>query len=80
MNKPVQIFARCFPDADIIRDARNVLSSQTPVDREVSSMNGRSYTMRIAPYRTTENVMDGLVITIIDSLGADRNRTPVSPE
>ena len=36
-------------------------------------MNGRYYTLRIAPYRTTENSIRGLVITIIDSLG-------VSPE
>ena len=27
------------------------------------------YTLRIAPYRTTENNIRGLVITIIDSLG-----------
>ena len=28
------------------------------------------YTLRIAPYRTTENSIRGLVITIIDSLSA----------
>ncbi len=32
-------------------------------------MSGRFYTLRIAPYRTTENNIRGLVITIIDSLG-----------
>ena len=37
--------------------------------REVTAMNGRFYTLRIAPYRTTENNIRGLVITIIDSLG-----------
>ena len=41
----------------------------TPIDREVTAMNGRYYTLRIAPYRTTENSIRGLVITIIDSLG-----------
>ena len=30
------------------------------------------YTLRIAPYRTTENSIRGLVITIIDSLGTVR--------
>lgn len=40
-----------------------------PIDREVVAMNGRYYTLRIAPYRTTENNIRGLVITIIDSLG-----------
>ena len=37
-------------------------------------MNGRFYTMRIAPYRTTENSIRGLVITVIDSLGEGKNR------
>ena len=39
------------------------------IDREVTALNGRCYTLRIAPYRTTENNIRGLVITIIDSLG-----------
>lgn len=42
---------------------------QISIDREVTAMNGRYYTLRIAPYRTTENSIRGLVITIIDSLG-----------
>ena len=42
------------------------------IDREVTAMNGRHYTLRIAPYRTTENNIRGLVITIIDSLGVEQ--------
>lgn len=34
-------------------------------------MNGRHYTLRIAPYRTTDNTIKGLVITIIDCLGIE---------
>ena len=58
-----------FPDEDIVDDAKEVLKNLTPIDREVSAMNNRFYTLRIAPYRTTENSIKGLVITIIDSLG-----------
>ena len=54
---------------DIVGDAQNVLKNLVPIDREVIGMNGRFYTMRIAPYRTTENSIRGLVITVIDSLG-----------
>lgn len=60
---------RRFPHEDIIKDAQEVLKSLMPIDREVVAMNGRYYTLRIAPYRTTENNIRGLVITIIDSLG-----------
>ncbi len=78
VGRSLKIFAHSFPGEDIIQDADNVLRTLTPVDREVTGMNGRFYTMRIAPYRTTENSIRGLVITVIDSLGEGRNRTPAA--
>ena len=69
VGRSLQIFAHSFPDEDIISDANEVLKNLVPIDREVTAMNGRHYTLRIAPYRTTENSIRGLVITIIDSLG-----------
>lgn len=69
VGRSLQIFAHSFPHEDIIKDAQEVLKSLMPIDREVVAMNGRYYTLRIAPYRTTENNIRGLVITIIDSLG-----------
>ncbi len=72
IGRPIQIFAHSFPDEEIEADARAVLKDLKSIDREVTAMNGRCYTLRIAPYRTTENSIRGLVITIIDSLGAAR--------
>ena len=56
-------------DEAIEEDCRTVLRDLVSIDREVTAMNGRFYTLRIAPYRTTENSIRGLVLTIIDSLG-----------
>ena len=75
VGRPIQIFAHSFPEEDIVSDAQNVLKNLVPVDREVIGMNGRFYTMRIAPYRTTENSIRGLVITVIDSLGEGTEHT-----
>ena len=75
IGRPIQIFAHSFPDEDIEKDAKAVLKDLISIDREVTAMNGRCYTLRIAPYRTTENSIRGLVITIIDSLGANQTRT-----
>ena len=71
VGRSFQIFAHSFPEEDIISDSKEVLKNLAPIDREVTSMNGRHYTLRIAPYRTTENSIRGLVITIIDSLGVN---------
>ena len=70
MSRPSQISATWFPEEVIIKAARDFLKTFVPFDREFTAMNGRYYTLRIAPYRTTENSIRGLVITIIDSLGA----------
>ena len=72
IGRPIQIFAHSFPEEDIERDAKAVLKDLVSIDREVTAMNGRHYTLRIAPYRTTENNIRGLVITIIDSLGVEQ--------
>ena len=72
IGRGIQIFAHSFPDEEIEKDCHTVLKDLTTIDREVTATNGRHYTLRIAPYRTTENNIRGLVITIIDSLGVDR--------
>ena len=70
VGRPIQIFAHSFPDEAIEADCKTVLRDWISIDREVTALNGRFYTLRIAPYRTTEKSIRGLVITIIDSLGA----------
>ncbi len=72
VGRNIQIFAHSFPEEAIEADCRTVLRDLVSIDREVTAMNGRCYTLRIAPYRTTENSIRGLVITIIDSLGTVR--------
>ena len=74
VGRSFQIFAHSFPSEDIISDAKEVLKNLAPIDREVTAMNGRYYTLRIAPYRTTENSIRGLVITIIDSLKGGKGK------
>jgi PAS domain S-box-containing protein len=45
------------------RDLHQVLDAQQSVDREVEAVDGRWYLMRIQPYRTVDNRIDGLVLT-----------------
>ena len=36
------------------------------IEKEVRSKSGRWYFMRILPYRTVENAVDGVVVTFVD--------------
>lgn len=69
VGRSIQIVAHLFQDIDIVEGAEAVLRSLMPIDKEVTTVDGKNYTLRIAPYRTTENSIEGLVLTIIDSIG-----------
>jgi len=51
----------------LISDTQAVLDTLKFKEVTVQSKAGRWYTMRIQPYRTVENVIEGAVITFIDS-------------
>jgi hypothetical protein len=42
-----------------------VMSSFRPVDKELKDKRGGLHQLRIVPYRTPENKIDGAVITIV---------------
>ena len=49
----------------LMEDARKVLDTLVPVEVEVRASDGEWYTLRILPYRTLENVVEGVVITFV---------------
>src|SRR6266404_5226230 len=52
------------PDLEnILRDVIETLSAR---ERKVTDKDGRQYSLRIRPYRTTDNKIDGAVLTLID--------------
>jgi two-component system CheB/CheR fusion protein len=59
-------FAHQVEYNELVRDARAVLADLSPVRREVRSRNGRCYDMRLRPYRTVDDKIDGVVITFVD--------------
>ncbi len=71
IGRPLQILSHNFLDINLVQDANVVLKNLTSIEREIHSVNDKHYTMRISPYRTTDNSIKGLVITIIDSLNGD---------
>ncbi len=51
---------------DLTADATEVLDTLTPSETEVQTREGHWYSARMRPYRTTDNIIDGVVITFID--------------
>jgi two-component system CheB/CheR fusion protein len=53
-------------DENLLAEAQAVLDSLTPQEHEVRTVGGIWYQVRIQPYRTLENVIDGVVLTFTD--------------
>jgi two-component system CheB/CheR fusion protein len=51
---------------ELVQDVNVVLDTLTPKETRVQSLEGRWYLMRIRPYRTLENVIEGAVLTFIN--------------
>ena len=50
----------------LIGEAQTVLDSLLPCEREVTAPDGACYLLRIQPYRTLDNIIDGVVLTFTD--------------
>ena len=58
----------------LVSDTQGVLDTLVPREVEVQSRGGAWYSMRILPYRTLDNVIEGAVITFVDITGERRTR------
>lgn len=55
---------------NLAEDAREVLRTLIFKEKQVATWDGRWFSVRIMPYRTLENVIDGVVITFTDVTSA----------
>jgi two-component system CheB/CheR fusion protein len=51
-------------------DCREVLRTLIPTERNVTALDGRWFSVRVMPYRTKDERVDGLVLTFTETTGA----------
>lgn len=66
VGRPLGDIKSNIRDDDLLDDAQAVLDSLVPREREVSTADGEWYLARIQPYRTLDNIIDGVVLTFTD--------------
>ena len=66
IGRPLNNFSYNLAYENLIDDILDVLNTLAFRETEVYDKNGNWYLMRILPYRTTENIIDGAVVTFID--------------
>jgi two-component system CheB/CheR fusion protein len=58
--------SRLVGEPRLAQDVRTVLDTLVPIDGQVQTRDGRWFAMRLQPYRTRENVIEGAVLTFVD--------------
>jgi two-component system CheB/CheR fusion protein len=66
VGRPAGDITSKIPEIDFPGDARIVLDDLQSKEKEVRLEDGRYYLVTMRPYRTIENKIDGVVITLLD--------------
>ncbi len=69
IDRPISDITSKIPLVNISQEVRTVLKDLQKREFEMQTENGNWYSMRILPYRTIENTIDGVVITFMDISG-----------
>jgi two-component system, chemotaxis family, CheB/CheR fusion protein len=67
IGRPLSDLTTSLQYPDLQRDARETLRSLQPSDKQIQSSDERWFTVRIMPYRRLDDVIDGVVITLVDN-------------
>lgn len=66
VGRPLSDIVTALDYSGLQKDAKEVLKTLVFVEKEITANNERWFKVRIMPYRTQENVIDGVVITFTD--------------
>jgi two-component system, chemotaxis family, CheB/CheR fusion protein len=66
IGRPITDIASYLTYANLERDIRKVLDHLSIVEQQVQTFDGTWFAMRISPYRTVDNYIEGVVITFTD--------------
>ena len=66
VGRPLSDIVNDLDYPQLMPDVQQVLATLVFTDKQISTRDGRWFKVRIMPYRTQDNMIDGVVITLID--------------
>jgi two-component system, chemotaxis family, CheB/CheR fusion protein len=66
IGRPLSDLTTSLRYPDLHDDARDTLRTLASSEKQIATDDGRWFTVRIMPYRRLDNVIDGVVITLVD--------------
>jgi two-component system, chemotaxis family, CheB/CheR fusion protein len=81
IGRPLNDLKTQFRDVDLVGLAGNVLKYLNTLELDILSQDNIWYSLKVIPYRTAENIIDGVVMTFMDVhkvKQADKIRRPAT--
>ena len=72
VGRPLSDVANDLDYAELQKDAKEVLKTLVFIEKQVTTNDARWFKVRIMPYRTQDNLIDGVVITFFDITERER--------
>jgi two-component system CheB/CheR fusion protein len=69
-GRPIGDLTHNMEYQDLVQDAARALHALAPVERQIKLRTGERLVVRIRPYRTAEDKIDGVVVTVVPPVGA----------
>lgn len=66
IGRPITTFVNTFSKENIYEDFKKVLKYSRKIEREVTDEKGKSFLMRLLPYRLDNDRVDGVVASFVD--------------
>jgi len=73
-GRPISDIVHNLAYDGFLEDIKQVIDNLGRIERELQTREGGSYIMRILPYRTAENAVDGVVVTFIDITAQNKSK------
>jgi two-component system CheB/CheR fusion protein len=66
LGRPLTDIAPQIAYDDLVQDVESVLSTLAPIERHLQTAEGEWYILRMLPYRTVDDLNDGVVMTFVN--------------
>jgi len=77
IGRPIRHLSFEQLNKDFITDIQTVIETLRPVNHEIQDRQKNWFLMKIIPYRTAENAVDGIIITFVDITSLRRSESHV---
>ncbi|WID98821.1 CheR family methyltransferase [Bosea vestrisii] len=78
IGRPIANLAQKFVNGDLVGKARAAVDKLAMSEETIRADNGRSYSLRVQPYRTGDNRIAGAVASFVDVTELERSQTRIA--